>query len=602
MDRILKKLPSLFTSPSSVPFFVIALCGTLVAAPKTSEASGNSTSNVVVYPKIDRPEFDYNVPVYILKAGDKVVPIRHYNPHNNDSVTRTCYYAHFGVSGGPVTIEIDAKEPIANFSIRPAAYQIQGTVKGSKLTFSLPQSRYLSVSINGRKDLFLLADPNESDRPSNSGTDPASGKKVFNIANSPFQADATGKNLATDAIKLAIEEAAKEEKGGIVYIPAGQYIIGGMSLKSKVWLYLEPGAVLVANPDRTKWENDKIKPVAMINCRGIQNAKIYGRGVIYCRGAVGANELKALKVSKPDIYGPYHTLRLRPFSISGVKNFTIDGVLINESSAWTLYIEKGDGINITNAKVVNVKLNSGTNDGINIGGGINITARHCFITTLDDAVCLKGIMGNVNNVLLEDFVADSARSAIKFGMQGVTSVNNVTVRDFHGTMSSKGLDISHDMGQADYRNFRILDSTFDRSGIPLRITIRDNAKNWGGKGRGVASVVGLELNNVDFIVDENSAKFSMSGYDPDNIVRDVTLNNVKVNGKLLSPSDVGQGKEKLIEIGPYVANVKVQGQAIAIAPWPPKKPGKGTPPPSQSRAGKNWEEKQAEKAAGNAAK
>lgn len=578
----------------STASLLLTAIGCLHAAEAGNNAADKQGAGVTVYPKIDRPEFNYDVPNYTLSANGQEIPIRNYDPHDTNSTTRSNYYAHFGMpEKGKVTIIIDAKEEITSFKIRPNAYDIKGTVKGTKLGFTLEQSRYLAVEINGRKDLFILADPNETDRPSSSGTDSRSGKAVFNISKAPYSADGTGKKVATDAIKQAIEDAAKDEKGGIVYVPAGQYLTSGISLKNRVWLYLEPGAVLVADPDRTKWGNSR-NPSAMINCRNIIDAKIYGRGVIYCRSVEADRELKKLKESQPEVYGSFRTLRLRPFEISGVTNFMIDGVLVNESSAWTIYIQKGKEITVANTKVVNAKVHSGTNDGINIGGGSKIHIRHCFVTTLDDAVCLKGIYGEINGVVLEDMVADSARSQIKFGMQGLAAVVDVTVRDFHGTAGAKGLDISHDMGQADYRKIRFFDSSFDRNGYPLRITIRDDASNWGGKGRGVASVVGVEFNNVDFYVGEGKSLFRISGYDPDNIARDLVFQNVRVNGKLLTDSDIGQGEGKLVTIGPYVANVKVQGTELKLAPWPPKKAVE-SPPPSKSRAGKAWEEAQAAK-------
>lgn len=552
-------------------------------------------ADVTVYPKIDHPAFDYNVPEFKVTVEGQSVPVRHYNPFNDASTSRVYYYAHFGVSGGPAQVRIDVGEPITNAVIYPKAYGIEGKVEGSVLAFALDRSRYLAVSINGRKDLFLLADPNETDRPAASGVDPASGKPVFNITAEPFNADATGLSLTTAAITQAVAQAQQGPAGGIVYVPAGKYMTGKFNLGNKVWLYLEPGAVLIADTDRTKWRNEKIQPDAIINVGSAEDVKIYGRGVVFCNSIAINARLKELKESQPDVYGKYGNLRLRPFNIRSPKRFMLDGVLINESSAWTVYIQGGSDINVVNTKVLNLKLNAGTNDGINIGGGRNITVRHCFTSSLDDAVCLKGIMGTIDNVLLEDVVADSARSSIKFGMQGITPVMNVTVRDFHGTRGAKGLDISHDLGQSDYRNIRILDSTFTRSGYPLRITVRDNARNWGGSGCGVASVVGVELNRVNFDVPEDQGKFYFAGYDPDNVVRDIVLNEVVVSGKPLTAADVGAGKDKRIEIGPYVANVTVGGEAVAIPEWPPKKEVKN-PPPSKSRAGKTWEETQSVKA------
>lgn len=100
----------------------------------------------------------------------------------------------------------------------------------------------------------------------------------------------------------------------------------------------------------------------------------------------------------------------------------------------------------------------------------------------------------------------------------------------------------------------------------------------------MASVVGVELNRVEFDVPEDQGGFCFAGYDSNNVVRAIVLNDVVVGGKPLTPEDVGAGKDKRIVIGPYVADVTVAGKVITIPPWPEKKTG-NNPPPSRSRAG-----------------
>ena len=572
--------------------------------------------NLVIYPKINHPQFLYEDDAYSMTVDGQNVPIRNYDPRHrkeayerelpidrerkNDpeykktdlykafmtAKTRDYYYAQFSIGSKPVAIEIDAKENINSFTIRPQIYKIQAKVNGSKLSFTLDSSRYLSVEINDRKDLFVLADPSENDQPASSGVDKWSKKKVFNIGQAPYSADAKGKNMATEAIKKAFEDASKE--GGIVYVPAGTYVTNRFSLKSKVWLYLEAGAVLVANPDRRVWRNS-YTPDVMINCGSVNDSKVYGRGVIFLDTTAINAKLAELKKSEPKEYENLQNLRLRPFEIRKVSQFIIDGITVNESSAWTTYIQSGSNITISNYKVLNDKC-TGTNDGINCGGGQNIHVRHCFVSTLDDSVCLKGYMSDVNTVLIEDMVADSARSSLKFGLQANRPIVNITVKNFHGIRGGKGFDICHDAGQEDYRNIHILDSTFDRcDGYPLRAIIRDkNSK--GAWPRGVGSVVGIQLERVEFrLTNPDDSKMTFSGYDNNNVIRDIRFQDVTINGNVLTAADFG--KNQSVVIGPYVLDVLAQGKAVELPPKPPEKKAVKDPPPSKSRAGKAWEEK-----------
>ena len=60
-----------------------------------------------------------------------------------------------------------------------------------------------------------------------------------------FGAAGDGKTLDTAAINRAIDEAANSG-GGTIYFPAGNYLCYSLHLKSKVALYLEQGATIVA--------------------------------------------------------------------------------------------------------------------------------------------------------------------------------------------------------------------------------------------------------------------------------------------------------------------------------------------------------------------
>lgn len=62
-----------------------------------------------------------------------------------------------------------------------------------------------------------------------------------------YGAKGDGKNIDSDAINKAIEEAAKTG-GGTVFLPAGTYLSGSIRMKSNINMYLDAGAVLLAVP------------------------------------------------------------------------------------------------------------------------------------------------------------------------------------------------------------------------------------------------------------------------------------------------------------------------------------------------------------------
>lgn len=512
-----------------------------------------AASRVEIYPALKAPGFDYGDSGFAVAVSGQPVPVRAYRPFGRelDVQDRNCCYAHFGMARGAVTLTVDAQEPITTWSVSPAAYKLAATVDGNALTIVLDRPRYLMVRINAKQRLFILADPLETDRPAATGIDAESGRTVFNVTAAPYHADRSGAVVATAALNQAFSDAAAAK--GIAYIPAGTYVAGRLALKSGLWVYLEPGALLMADPDRTHWRKDS-KPDSFINCGNTEGLKLFGRGVVYAGGAASCIAQGIADRDDPERLQEYSRLRIRPFHLRKVKNLTLDGLLLNESTAWSVPIEGGSHVTLSNLKVINDK-KLGMNDGINITGGSDITVRRCFVSTMDDAVCLKGIYGEVRDVTIDDLVVDAVMSAIKFGMQGMSPVRNITVSDFHGIGSSKGVDISHDCGKQEYRDIDIVDSTFARTtSFPFRIVVRDKNNNQWPKGW--AHISGVRLTRVAF-ERASTPPAVIAGHATDGMVRDVVLQDVQVGGELLTTFG------PLLRRGRFVDGVRIQGRTIA---------------------------------------
>ena len=80
---------------------------------------------------------------------------------------------------------------------------------------------------------------------------------IYNVRD--FGAKADGKTIDSPAINRAIEAAA-QEGGGTVYLPAGEYACYSIRLKSNIHLYLEQGARLIAAfPGKDEGYADRIQ-------------------------------------------------------------------------------------------------------------------------------------------------------------------------------------------------------------------------------------------------------------------------------------------------------------------------------------------------------
>ncbi|HXS30169.1 MAG TPA: glycosyl hydrolase family 28-related protein, partial [Steroidobacteraceae bacterium] len=145
-------------------------------------------------------------------------------------------YCHFSADGA-LEIAITASEAIRSWSISPLALNLPAKVSGRTLTFTIPRATYLIVKLNALREIAIAGDPAERDAPV------ASGSEVRNVQAAPYTADATGRAPATAALQQAIDDA-HAAGSGIVYVPAGLYVCGNLTLRSHVSLYLASGAVL----------------------------------------------------------------------------------------------------------------------------------------------------------------------------------------------------------------------------------------------------------------------------------------------------------------------------------------------------------------------
>lgn len=104
-------------------------------------------------------------------------------------------------------------------------------------------------------------------------------QEVFNVYNvRDYGAKGDRTTLDTEAFQAAIDACA--QTGGTVYVPAGEYLIRRIYLKSYVALYLENKAVVVADSS-VDWPAGVESGCGMIEVRNAEHVKICGSGTLY---------------------------------------------------------------------------------------------------------------------------------------------------------------------------------------------------------------------------------------------------------------------------------------------------------------------------------
>lgn len=345
------------------------------------------------------------------------------------------HYSHFAFSGD-ITIEITVLEEIDDYSISPHSHGIKATCTGNKIAFNISQIEsenetplYLVLQINNLPKLVILADPPEKDIPLSSG------EGIFNITKAPYNADPTGKDFAQPAIQQAIDDAYTAG-GGIIYVPFGVYKVKeNLSLKSNTKLYLAPGSVLKAIPDREKYDlKSTIDPLLIIKA---EDVRVYGRGEIDGSG---------FELMNPNIgfctQSTQHPRR-RVIQTDYGKNINIEGVIVKDGTGWTIELMRSDSVRVQHVKVLNHKDISYKiqNDGINSVSSSNTLVNQCFVMTIDDAMCAKARYGDMENCLFTNNIVYNWAAGVKAGMQSVGRMKNIVFQNIDVLHSRRGIAI-----------------------------------------------------------------------------------------------------------------------------------------------------------------
>ena len=265
----------------------------------------------------------------------------------------------------------------------------------------------------------------------------AAGRSTFNVRN--YGAAGDGKAKDTGAIQKAID-ACFAARGGVVYLPPGDYLSGSIVLKSNVTLWLEAGATL--------WGSKQIadyNPRNLIFARDATNVGVAGPGTID-----GNGEAYWLKQDTYLIF-PYLKLdykeRLgwgdilhhwwKPLDRPGpmlefvnCKNVRIEDVLLRNASGWTVRPMACDNVLVRGVTIWNPYHGPNT-DGIDPTCCRDVLISDCNICTGDDAICLKsaaehGIKRPSRNITVTNCIISTTCNAFKIGTGTQDDFENIT--------------------------------------------------------------------------------------------------------------------------------------------------------------------------------
>ncbi len=204
--------------------------------------------------------------------------------------------------------------------------------------------------------------------------------KLFNVRD--YGAKGDGRSADTAAINKAIE-ACSTAGGGLVKLPAGNYLSGTVFLRSGVELHLEAGATLCGSTDLKDYHNlvpPSIMPEAqafdwhraLLLADNAHNITISGPGLIDGRKVFDAHGEEHMR-------GP-HTIVL-----GHCRDVAIREISVKDSGNYAVLFEMTDHVTISNVKI------TGGWDGVHFRGCReqpcrDVTISNCRFLTGDDSI------------------------------------------------------------------------------------------------------------------------------------------------------------------------------------------------------------------------
>ncbi len=246
-------------------------------------------------------------------------------------------------------------------------------------------------------------------------------------------------------------------------------------------------------------------------------------------------------------------------AIRNSRDVEIEGITLRGSSHWTIVARSSQHVTIRNVKLCNSRVQN--DDGINPCNSQDVLITDCFIRSDDDCVAMKGLdfagaNSNVERITVENSIlwCDRARIFLLGHESRAAYMRDIALRNLdiiHFTMTPFLFEPGEDMR---LENVTVEDIRMHGEGQREFIRLRPVVNQYMRK-KVPGFIRDVRFRNITIEGQPGEYLVQIEGADEEHDVRDVTFENVLVNGQTLN-----RGSERL-RIGSHVEALRFPSEA-----------------------------------------
>ena len=227
-----------------------------------------------------------------------------------------------------------------------------------------------------------------------------------------------GRDVLETARFQAALDACSQAGGGTVYVPAGDYLSGGLLLPSRVSLYLEAGATIYAS---TRQEDYQEHAHHFITARKAENIAILGPGALHGQGTKDLGRRPGFADE------PRPKFRTGVMLLEDCRQVILRDFTILYSDSWACHLRTCEKVVVDGVTILNNYFRTNS-DGIDPDSCRDVRISNCHITAGDDCICLKTHDGiPCEDIVVTNCTTESIATAIKLGTGSDGDYRNITI-------------------------------------------------------------------------------------------------------------------------------------------------------------------------------